>query len=242
MRRLVVFFVAAILLLASSARAQYQPILTTQQRTTLKAAIVADPVANACFINGDLGCLAVHYNTVTSPTFFVYRTNVPVQELVNQITWQNFTPSDPVPVIPASGTCTVNATTCPAGSYSYSLIETLTIWSLRAMKAQGQQMNLQNILLSAQGFLNAANSGTRNGLNDALTGIPSGATTSSTFPAGNPLSGGWVGVRDNVLARAASRIEKLLATTTVQQDGSTAAKAATMVFEGPIPYQEFSGL
>jgi hypothetical protein len=47
-----------------------------------------------------------------------------------------------------------------------------------------------------------------------------------------------VGVRDTVLARAATRIEKLLAITTAQQDGTTAAKAATMTFEGVISAQD----
>ena len=109
------------------------------------------------------------------------------------------------------------------------------MWLNRATAAQGKQFNLQTLLLSAGGFLNATKANVRQALTDALTNLPTGA-------GGALVSGGWGTVRDNALARVASRLEKLFATTTVQQNGSTAAKAATMAVEGPIVYTEFIGL
>lgn len=156
---------------------------------------------------------------VIDPAFLVYRTAVPVQEINNQITWQNFTPADAVPTAAVS---------------PFTLLETLTIWMARASKAQGMQLNLQNLLLGAQGALDASRAGIRAGLQDALSAVPTGATSAGTFAAGVSLSAGWVGVRDNTLARAARRGEKALATTTVQQNGTTAAKAATLTFEGEL--------
>jgi len=197
-----------VLLLCGSLSAAAQS-LTPAQRVTLKAAIVGDNSANALYVAGDLSGLAAYYNTTASPNFFVYRTAVPVQDINDNVTWQNFTPADSP--------------------------DTSQLWLNRATAAQGKQFNLQTLLLSANGFLNATKPNVRQALQDALTNLPTGA-------GGAAVSGGWVAVRDNVLARLGSRLEKLFATTTVQQDGSTAAKAATMTVEGPIVYTEFIGL
>lgn len=147
---------------------------------------------------------------VVEAAFFVYRTSVPIAELQNAVNWANYTPLDAIPLSAANG---------------LTYAETLLLWQTRAIKAQGMQMNLQNIILGAQGVLNAANPGVRSGLTDAMTNLPTGAS-------GAPLSGGWGTVRDTVLARAATRAEKLFASKTVQQDGTSAAKAATLTFEG----------
>lgn len=208
MRASLRFALALLLLLFVSASASAQS-LTPAQRTTLKAAIVADNPANVLYVAGDLSGLAAYYNTTASPNFYVYRTAVPVQDINDNVTWSNFTPAD-----------------AP---------DTSQLWLNRATAAQGKQFNLQTLLLSAGGFLNATKSNVRQALQDALTNLPTGT-------GGAAVSGGWVGVRDNVLARVASRLEKLLAATTVQQNGSTAAKAATMTVEGPIVYTEFIGL
>lgn len=199
---------ALLLLLFVSASASAQS-LTPAQRTTLKAAIVADNPANVLYVAGDLSGLAAYYNTTASPNFYVYRTAVPVQDINDNVTWANFTPAD-----------------AP---------DSTQLWLNRATAAQGKQFNLQTLLLSAGGFLNATKANVRQALTDALTNLPTGA-------GGSLVSGGWGTVRDNALARRGSRLEKLFATTTVQQDGSTAAKAATMTVEGPIVYTEFIGL
>ena len=208
MRASLRFALALLLLLFVSASASAQS-LTPAQRTTLKAAIVADNPANVLYVAGDLSGLAAYYNTTASPNFHVYRTAVPVQDINDNVTWANFTPAD-----------------AP---------DSTQLWLNRATAAQGKQFNLQTLLLSAGGFLNATKANVRQALTDALTNLPTGA-------GGALVSGGWGTVRDNALARLGSRLEKLFATTTVQQDGSTAAKAATMAVEGPILYTEFIGL
>ncbi len=208
MRALLRFALALLLLLCVSASVSAQS-LTPAQRTTLKAAIVADNPANVLYVAGNLSGLAAYYNTTASPNFHVYRTAVPVQDINDNVTWANFTPAD-----------------AP---------DSTQLWLNRATAAQGKQFNLQTLLLSAGGFLNATKANVRQALTDALTNLPTGA-------GGSLVSGGWGTVRDNALARLGSRLEKLFATTTVQQDGSTAAKAATMTVEGPIVYTEFIGL
>ncbi len=208
MRASLRFALGLILLLCVSASVSAQS-LTPAQRTTLKAAIVADNPANVLYVAGDLSGLAAYYNTTASPNFYVYRTAVPVQDINDNVNWANFTPAD-----------------AP---------DSTQLWLNRATAAQGKQFNLQTLLLSAGGFLNATKANVRQALTDALTNLPTGA-------GGALVSGGWGTVRDNALARVGSRLEKLFATTTVQQDGTTAAKAATMAVEGPIVYTEFIGL
>lgn len=176
--------------------------LTSAQKATLKAAILADPTLNA-FPNGADGnydLAAKLSNEAAVGTFFVYRTNVNPQDIFDQVTWANLTPTD-----------------AP---------DTTQVWANRALECQGKQFNLQ-ILVQGQTAINAARSNVRAGLQDALTNVPSGA-------GGSTVAAGWVGVRDNVLGRQATRIEKIFATTTVQQDGTTMAKSATMTYEGVI--------
>lgn len=177
--------------------------LTAAQKTTLKAAIVADPTLSA-FPNtsdGNLDLSEYLSRTVASPTFNVYRTNVPASDVFDQVVWANLTPND-----------------APDGTQS---------WANRSLACQGKQFNLQTLLIGGAGTVNASKSNVRAGLQDALTNVPSGT-------GGTTVSAGWVGVRDTALARAANLVEKILSKTTVQQDGSTAAKAATMTFEGSV--------
>lgn len=192
-----------------SAQSPTEAKLTPAQKVTLKAAIIADGTANAMYQAGNLTGLAAYYNGTASPTFYVYRTSVPIQEVNDQILWANFTPSDP-----------------PDGTQT---------WLNRATQAQGKQFNLQ-LIFGSLGYINAARPNVRAGLQDAtMSALPTGAN-------GALLSGGWAGIRDNVLARAATVLEKLFATTTVQQDGSTPAKAATMTVEGALDYTQFVGI
>lgn len=179
--------------------------LTTAQKATILANINASPDLVG---QRDVE-IARLYNLPASPNFFVYRSSVPVQEINDQITWANYTPTD-----------------APDGTQ---------LWLNRATAAQGKQFNLQTLLIGAQGALNATKPNVRAGLQDATTGLPTGSNGAS-------VSGGWVGIRDNALGQLATRIEKLLATTTAQQDGSTAAKAATRTFEGAITAQDISDI
>lgn len=179
--------------------------LTTQQKATILANINASPD----LVGQQDVEIARLYNLPASPSFYVYRAAVPVQEINDQITWANYTPAD-----------------APDGTQ---------LWLNRATAAQGKQFNLQTLLIGAQGALNATRPNVRAGLQDATTGLPTGSNGAS-------VSGGWVGIRDNALGQLATRIEKLLATTTAQQDGSTAAKAATRTFEGAITAQDISDI
>jgi len=140
------------------------------------------------------------------PTFFVYRTEIPVSEMFDAIIWANFTPSDAVP----TDTSLNN-----------------DIYQSRQIACQTKQMNLQTMLMG-QASINGAKANIRAGLSDALTGIPSGA-------GGATRSAGWTNVRDTVLARAATRAEKLYAT---GGNGATAATAATLTFEGALTPQD----
>jgi hypothetical protein len=184
-------------------------ILTAAQLQAIKADIAANSDLNA-FPNTDDGnfAIAALYNALTAIAFFVYRTNIPVQDIFDQITWANLTPAD-----------------APPAAADTTLSDHLA-WQSRALACQAKQFNVQ-LLLQGQSLVNGAKPNVRAGLQDALTNVPSGA-------AGALVSGGWVGVRDNALARKATRIEKLFATTAVNHDGSTAAAAATMVIEGAI--------
>lgn len=107
-------------------------------------------------INGDTDFdIAKWYNGLTA-AFQVYRNNIPVQEIYNNITWANLTPAD-VP-------------------------DTTQQWLNRAMQCQGKQFNLQ-IILQGQNQIDATKANLRAGLQDSLTNVPSGAG-GSTVSAG----------------------------------------------------------
>lgn len=183
--------------------------LTTAQQATVKSDILASPDLNSQPHTPDGAfAIAFAYALVVSPDFFVYRTAIPSGDIHAQITWANLTPADAVP------------------TDTQLNVET---WQARSLACQGKQFNLQMLLQALT--LDATRSNVRSGLQDALTNIPAGA-------GGAPVSAGWVNVRDNVLARKANRLEKLLAT----GSGATAATAATMGFEGTVSYQDIVNL
>lgn len=99
--------------------------------------------------------IARWYNGLTA-AFQVYRNNIPVQEIYNNINWANLTPTD-VP-------------------------DTTQQWLNRAMQCQGKQFNLQ-IILQGQNQIDATKANLRAGLQDALTNVPSGAS-GATVSAG----------------------------------------------------------
>jgi hypothetical protein len=180
-------------------------VLTNAQLQTLKTDIAADPVLNALPRNGDgYFATAAAYNALVSPNFFVFRTNVPVDEIQDQIVWANFTP---------------NVTDFSTG------FGTTVAYSNAALLCQGKQFNLQMLMTRTNNLINASKQKIRDGLQDALTNIPSGNN-------GNARQGGWASVQ-TILARLATRGEKLFANTG-GGNGSTALLAATMVVEGLI--------
>jgi len=179
--------------------------LSDAQRAALKAHILANEatvvyagqatpikdVPNTADGNFEI---ARWYTEYAAPEFKVWRTNVLTQEIFDQIVWANMTPN-PTP----DGTAA---------------------WTNRSLACQGKQFNLQTLLMG-QTTINAAKASLRNGLQDALTDIPSGAN-------GNLRQAGWANVQ-LAIQRAARRIEQLFATGT----GSEAAPG-TMVYEGTI--------
>lgn len=157
--------------------------LSSAQKATLKADILADPSANVFYSIGDLSGLAGYYNALASPAFYVYRTAIPANEVFDGVLWANFTPSDTVP----TNTALDNA-----------------IFQSRQLACQTKQMNLQT-MLTGRGTIDGSKANIRAGLQDALTNIPSGVN-------GATRSAGWTTVRDGVLARLSNRLEKLFAT------------------------------
>lgn len=62
--------------------------LTTEQKATLKADILAQPDALAIYNNGDLSALAALYNLAASPEFVVWKSNVTRREITqNGFAW-----------------------------------------------------------------------------------------------------------------------------------------------------------
>ena len=240
---------------AVTARAQNNPTINyaalradilanTAQAGGTNPAYATTPI-NQLPINDDTNQLVADwYNRTASPAFYVYRTAIPVQEVNDAIVWQNMTPADPVPNESRTGSCTVTASSCTGGTYSYTVTEAVSIWNARANLAQGKVLNVQSLLLSAQGALNGAKPAIRSGLQDALTNVPTNSTaqpgtSGNNFHDGRTLSAGWVALRDTVLAEGASRVEKLFANTT-GGNGGTPATAATMVFEGTLSVGDVS--
>jgi len=173
--------------------------LTTQQKATLKAAINANPTWAAYPMSGDgYYDLARALSQEAAPTFWVWSTAADVQAIRAAVVWANLTPSD-----------------VPDGTQN---------WMNRSLQCQGKQFNLQ-MIIPFTGTLNASDVNLRNGLQDALQNVRSGA-------AGASQDAGWAAVR-NTLARKAKYIEQILANTTTG-NGSTRVLSATMVWEGDI--------
>lgn len=189
--------------------------LNTAQSLALRNFIAADPVMSTYPLTGDGAfAIAILLNAKAIPTFQVWDTAVPVDNIYDAITWANLTPQDLAPVAAIPSTPTV------AETYAQQL------WLSRATLCQSKQFALQ-ILLSGRnsGTVNAAKANLRGGLQDALVSIPSGLN-------GANKAGGWPAVQ-LVIQRTATVLEKLLSTGT----GSTASPA-TMSAEGDISYHE----
>lgn len=168
--------------------------LNTAQLLVLKAAIAAetDPGFVANRTAGATGAMADFYNVDSA--FVVWRSTTVVDTIMNAIVWANLTPTD-----------------TPDGTQ---------LWMNRALMCQSKQFNIQTIL---SGRLQIASSTAtiRNGLQDALTNIPSGV-------GGASLGGGWTNVQA-AMQRLAKRGEVLYATGT-----GTAQNPGALVLEGTI--------
>lgn len=172
--------------------------LTTAQLATLKAHIAANtntipagqPWTNS-FVGvqvkdvpsggGGLDTIAGWYNQVASPDYFVWR-DLPMETVLNLVTFANMTPLDAVPTTPAL---------------------TVDVFRARALVCQGKQFNFQ-ILTQGRATAPMKRLNYRAAMQDCLTNIPAGA-------AGALIAANWAGVRDGAKFLAL-RIEQVLAT------------------------------
>lgn len=121
-------------------------MLTPAQCSTLKALALADPAAAALIeIGNDMG-LADWFNTPTAN--YIWRSSVPVDEVLDAINWSALTPADAADGTPE--------------------------YTNRALLCQAKQINLQ-ILLQGRERIAGAKATIRAGLSDALLNVPSGA-------------------------------------------------------------------
>lgn len=161
--------------------------MTPAQIATLRAYIEANATYMAQPHNANgADYIANDLNKVTAD-FYVWNNQTPVQAIFDAITWANLTPTD-----------------APDGT---------TQWTNRSLACQGKQFNLQTILTGRES-INASKGSVRNGLQDALTNVPSGA-------GGATQAAGWVTVK-NAMMKLATGLEKALAAGT-----GTAASPAT---------------
>lgn len=213
-------FLAAAFLFLTAACAS---ALTPAQQATL----TADLAANTSQVGGvqikDLEktadnafAVAAFYNGATSPAYLVWRTEVPVADILDNVTWGNYTPNDSPP---ASGSTT-------------QLTNDALLFNNRALLVQIKQTNLVT-MLSGRNTFNAAKSTLRGGLNDATINLPTGTS-------GANRSGGWANIV-TILRRTCTRGERLYVgvATGVGNDGiagnrGTSTNPDLLGFEGSI--------
>lgn len=174
--------------------------LTDAQIATLRPVVQAEPTLAQAIATGDDYAIAAWLNAESAPAFYVWRTSMNTGEVYDSIVWANLTPAD-----------------TPDGTQ---------LWLNRALAAQGKQFNIQT-LLQGRETINPARPNVRAGLQDALTGLPTG-------PSGATRAAGWVALQ-LLMSRKATRAEKTLASGT-----GTQATPATMTFEGSVSAQEAS--
>ncbi len=160
--------------------------LTLAQKQTLKAAIDGNPTWAAYPQNSDgYADLAAVLNQTASPAFTVWRTDAPVANIIDAVTWANYTPNDAV-----------------GGSDTDPLLSRKIGWLLTS---QTKQMNLQ-LMLQGRDTLNCSKATLRAGLRDAVILVPTGAGGANTSP------GGASGVTVlTACTRSATEGEKILA-------------------------------
>ena len=139
--------------------------LTTAQKATLTTYISTEPLLAQYLIVGSENAHQVYLFLNSPSTFQVWRTTTPVSDIHDNISWANFTPTNP---ISGAGTDAAN-------------------WMAQCGL---KQMNLQNLLSGASfnGQINTKKPNIRAGFQDCLTNLPSGA-------AGVARSGGWPAVQ-----------------------------------------------
>lgn len=181
--------------------------MTPAQLTALRQAIDANPTWVAIPNNSDGNyTLAALLNAQASPAFSVWRTDAPVNAILDAINWGTYTPSDTI------------ALTDP----------TLTQQVGRLLAIQTKQMNLQ-LMVQGREVINCSRPNVRGGLRDAVIQVPSGANGAATSPGG--ANGATVLAQ---CIRNATEAEKILATASQASDTTGATTARVMGFEGNV--------
>ena len=181
--------------------------MTPAQLTALRQAIDANPTWVAIPNNSDGNyTLAALLNAQASPAFSVWRTDAPVNAILDAINWGTYTPSDTI------------ALTDP----------TLTQQVGRLLTIQTKQMNLQ-LMVQGREVINCSRPNVRGGLRDAVIQVPSGANGAATSPGG--ANGATVLAQ---CIRNATEAEKILATASQASDTTGATTAPVMGFEGNV--------
>jgi hypothetical protein len=166
---------------------------------------VKDVFANT---SGDASAaVAGWYGLTASPNFSVWQTAAKVKDILDAITWANFTPTSAVD----------DATLTTALIAAQRQTQLLAI--------QTKQMNLQNMVIGRD-TVDASKANIRAGLRDCVVNLPSGAAGANVQAAG--ASGVTV---MNTLTRLANNIEKLLVTSSATTGTVT---ASIMGYEGSI--------
>lgn len=132
--------------------------LTTQQKSTLKAAILAaGGDITAAYNAGASSQVADLCNAPINPAVLVWRTDAPVDAILDAIDFSKYTPNDS-----ADNTAT---------------------YTNRALLSQTKQMNLQ-LMLQGRASIDCSKPNIRASLRDAVIAVPTGAGGVVTSPGG----------------------------------------------------------
>lgn len=123
-------------------------MLTTEQAAELKTAMLADAALAQWRTDRRDDLIAAYYNEQAAPAFYVWRSVVSTDEVIDAILWDRMTPVD-----------------TPDGT---------AIQTNRLLLCQAKQMNLQ-VLLQGRESINTGRANLRALLSDALLNVPSGA-------------------------------------------------------------------
>jgi hypothetical protein len=183
--------------------------MTPAQLAALKTAINATPAWSSIPNNDDghFG-LAALLNQPASPALSVWRTDVPIADIIDAIDLSKYTPNDVV-----------------SGSDSGDALHRKNGWLLTS---QTKQMNLQ-LLLQGRDRLNCAKPNVRAGLRDAVIQLPTGAGGAVTAPGG---TNGTAVL--NMCVRNATEAEKVLVTASQASDTTGSVTARVLGYEGGV--------
>jgi len=181
--------------------------LTPSQAAALKAAIDSTP-AWAAFPNSTDGHidLAAVLNKQAAPDFYVWRTNVPVSQVLAAVDQSKYTPQDVISDVVTD-------------------LAVLTRMQIREIRSQTKLMLFQDYVLGQQA-MNCAPGVVRKGLLDAVSKVPAGLNGAEVTP-GSPLATLFGSLR-----RLATEGERVLCQASDPSDTTSGVTARVMTFEG----------